>query len=82
MTRALSACAENAIEHAMALRRRSCSERLEGRTLGPAPHDHQQRRPGVLLLDEAVGKRFGGVDIANADAELAPAIALRRHAEG
>ena len=34
------------------------------------------------LLPEAVGKRFGGVDIANADDEWAPAIALRRHAEG
>jgi hypothetical protein len=27
-------------------------------------------------------ERFGGVDIANGDDELAPAIALRRHAEG
>jgi hypothetical protein len=36
----------------------------------------------VLLAREAVGKRFGGVDIANGDDELAPAIALRRHADG
>jgi len=36
----------------------------------------------VLLRGEAVGKRFGGVDIANGDDELAPATALRRHAEG
>jgi hypothetical protein len=36
----------------------------------------------VLLRGEAVGKRFGGVDIANGDDELGPAIALRRHAEG
>ena len=33
-------------------------------------------------LPEAVGKTFGGVDIANGDDELGPAIALRRHAEG
>jgi hypothetical protein len=36
----------------------------------------------LLRMPEAVGKRFGGVDIANGDDELAPAIALRRHAEG
>jgi hypothetical protein len=40
------------------------------------------RLAGLLLIVEAVGKRFGGVDIANGDDELAPAIALRRHAEG
>ena len=33
-----------------------------------------------MLPGEAVGKRFGGVDIANGDDELAPAIALRRYA--
>jgi hypothetical protein len=38
---------------------------------------------GALLLSpEAVGKRFGGVDIANGDVELVPAVALRRYAEG
>jgi hypothetical protein len=36
----------------------------------------------LLHWTEAVGKRFGGVDIANGDVELAPAIALRRYAEG
>jgi hypothetical protein len=36
----------------------------------------------VLLRGEAVGKRFGGVDISNGDEERAQAIALRRHAEG
>jgi hypothetical protein len=36
----------------------------------------------LLPSVEAVGKRFGGVDIANGDDELAPAIALRRHADG
>ena len=36
----------------------------------------------LLLSDEAVGKRFDGVDIANGDDELVPAITLRRHAEG
>jgi hypothetical protein len=36
----------------------------------------------VLLSPEAVGRRFGGVDIANGDDEPAPAIALRGHAEG
>jgi hypothetical protein len=36
----------------------------------------------LLPSDEAVGKRFGGVDISNGDEERAQAIALRRHAEG
>ena len=36
----------------------------------------------LLLGGEAVGKRFGGVDISNGDEERAQAIALRRHAEG
>jgi hypothetical protein len=36
----------------------------------------------LLLPSEAVGKRSGGVDIANGDDEWAAAIALRRHAEG
>jgi hypothetical protein len=36
----------------------------------------------ALAYPEAVGKRFGGVDFDNGDDELAPAIALRRHAEG
>jgi len=36
----------------------------------------------LLHSNEAVGKRFGGVDIANDDDQLAPAIGLRRHAEG
>jgi hypothetical protein len=46
------------------------------------PAQQRERRSRQLLLDEAVGKTFGGVDIANGDDELAPAIALRRHAEG
>ena len=37
---------------------------------------------GLLLLPEPVGKTFGGVDIANGDEELAPLVALRRHAAG
>jgi hypothetical protein len=44
--------------------------------------DEQKRRSRLPLLDEAVGKRFGGVDIANGDDELAASIALRRHVEG
>jgi hypothetical protein len=40
------------------------------------------RGDALLPRTEGVGKRFGGVDIANGDDELAPAIALRRHAEG
>ena len=39
-------------------------------------------RSPLLVLPEAVGKRFGCVDIANGDDELASAIALRGHAEG
>jgi hypothetical protein len=37
---------------------------------------------GISRSRDAVGKRFGGVDFANRDDALAPAIALRRHAEG
>jgi hypothetical protein len=33
-------------------------------------------------MPEAVGKRFGVVEIANGDDELAASIALRRDAEG
>jgi hypothetical protein len=40
------------------------------------------RETQLLLCAEVVGKRFGGVDFANGDDELAPTIALRRHAEG
>jgi len=42
------------------------------------------RSEPVALLHrwEAVGKRFGGMDISNGDEERAQAIALRRHAEG
>ena len=36
----------------------------------------------VLVSPEAVGKRFGGVEIANGEDEAGPAIALRRDAEG
>jgi hypothetical protein len=36
----------------------------------------------TAAFHEAVGKRFGGVDISNGDEERAQAIALRRHAEG
>jgi hypothetical protein len=35
----------------------------------------------LLNWTEAVGKRFGGVDIANGADALAPAIALCRHAD-
>jgi hypothetical protein len=42
----------------------------------------ESARAGLLLLDEAVGKRSGGVDTDNGDDELVPAIALRRGAEG
>jgi hypothetical protein len=40
------------------------------------------RTNALLHPPEAVGKRFGGVDIANGDDQLAPAIALRRYGEG
>ena len=46
----------------------------------PSPDFIPQGRPRAAR--DAVGKRFGGVDIANGDDELAPVIALRRHAEG
>src|SRR5215207_6954813 len=48
---------------------------------GPV-HSHPSGVAAQRAARDAVGKRFGGVDIANGDDELGPAIALRRHAEG
>jgi hypothetical protein len=52
------------------------------RRMPPWASRRPRRGSRLLLWTEAVGKRFGGVDISNGDEERAQAIALRRHAEG
>ena len=46
------------------------------------PRDFHSSQAAGGPARDAVGKRFGGVNIANGDEERAQAIALRRHAEG